>query len=70
MAQLGTKGLSDNESIHILESLSMITCFHSSLEARMTAHWIALASAWMGAAMVRFSPNFDHLAEGVPCYYC
>ena len=38
MAQLGTKGLSDSESIHILELLSMISCFHPSLEARLTAH--------------------------------
>ena len=37
MAQLDIKGLSDSESIHILESLSMITCFHPSLEARLTA---------------------------------
>jgi len=48
MVQLGTEGLSDSESIHILELLSMITCFHPSIEARLIAHWIALASAWMG----------------------
>ena len=51
MVQLGTKGLSDSESIHNLESLSMITCFHPSIEARLTAHWIALASAWMGVQL-------------------
>ena len=51
MAQLGTEGLSDRESMHNLESLFMSTWFHLSREARLTAHWIALASAWMGGQL-------------------
>ena len=38
IAQFGTVGLLDRDSMYSFKSLSMITWFHPSREARLTAH--------------------------------